>query len=64
MLIVILICSILHVYCIIGVLSYVFNFSVCVVCCVVMSRFLFGCLMTGIGSVKCMYVHMYVCMCK
>ena len=62
MLIVILICSILHLYCIIGVLSYVFNFSVCVVCCVVVSCFLFGCLITGIGFVKCLYVCIYVCM--
>jgi hypothetical protein len=53
----------LYLYCTFGVLSYVFNLSVCVFCCVVMTCFIFSCLMTGIESVKyaCVCVYVYVC---
>jgi len=35
-----------------GIQSYIFNLSVCGVCCLVTICFVFGCPMTGIRSVK------------
>jgi len=45
----------------IGVLSYVFNWSVHAVCCAVTICFKFSCLMTAIGSVKCVCVCVHAC---